>query len=85
MTLQTHILAFIVSFVAIGLKGFQQKNVTGHHLKAVVVTSYVMTFTDIFFIGLVAKHGWELVWSSGTGAACGMIAAMILHDKFVGR
>ena len=83
MTLQTHILAFCVSFIAIGLKGFQQKNVVGHHLRAAVITSYVMTVTDIAFIGLVAAHGWGLVVSSGTGAALGMLAAMVFHGRLV--
>lgn len=85
MTIYSHFLAFLVSFIAIGLKGFQQKNVTGHHYKLVAVTSYVMTFTDVAFIGLTVKYGWDLVWSSGTGAAAGMITAMVLHGKFVER
>ena len=84
MDIQTHILAFFVSAIAIGLKGWQQKNVTGHHYKSVVITSYIMTFTDITFIGLVAKHGWDLVVSSGTGAAFGMVSAMFLHNHFFG-
>jgi hypothetical protein len=85
MTIYTHLLAFAVSFIAIGMKAFQQKNVTGHHYKLVVITSYVMTLTDIIFIGLVAQHGWELAPSSGTGAALGMISAMALHKRFVGE
>lgn len=85
MTLYTHILAFLVSFVAIGLKGFQQKNVSGHHYQLVVFTSYIMTVTDIAFVGLVVKYSWALFVSSGTGAACGMITAMILHNRFVGK
>lgn len=84
MSTYTHLLAFLVSFIAIGLKGFQQKNVTGHHFKATIVTSYLMTITDILFIGLVAEYGWELVFSSGTGAALGMVAAMVLHDRYIG-
>ena len=85
MTIYTHLLAFVISFLAIGMKAFQQKNVTGHHIKAVVFTSYLMTFTDIFFIGLVTKYGWELAFSSGTGAALGMISAMLLHNRFIGE
>jgi hypothetical protein len=85
MTIYTHLLAFTVSFIAIGMKAFQQKNVTGHHYKLVAITSYVMTLTDITFIGLVAQHGWDLVLSSGTGAALGMISAMALHKRFVGE
>ena len=84
MNIQTHILAFFISAIAIGLKGWQQKNVTGHHYKAVVITSYLMTLTDITFIGLVARHGWDLVISSGTGAAIGMASAMYLHNHFFG-
>lgn len=83
MTFQTHLLAFVVSAIAIGLKAFQQKNVAGHHYKLVVITSYIMTVTDIAFIGLVARYSWALVLSSGTGAAFGMVAAMVLHRHFV--
>jgi hypothetical protein len=85
MDIQTQLLAFFVSALAIGLKGWQQKNVTGHHYKHVVITSYVMTLTDITFIGLVARHGWDLAISSGTGAACGMVSAMYLHNHFFGE
>lgn len=80
----TQLIAFCISFIAIGLKAFQQKNVSGHYLKAVVVTSYIMTLTDITFIGLVATHGWGIALSSGTGAALGMVSAMILHKRFIG-
>lgn len=85
MTIYTHLLAFLISFIAIGMKAFQQKNVTGHHYKLVVITSYVMTLTDVIFIGLVVRHGWDLVLSSGTGAALGMISAMFLHNRYVGE
>jgi hypothetical protein len=83
MTGLTHVVAFAVSFVAIGLKGFQQKNITGHHIKATIVTSYLMSLTDILFIGLVAEYGWQLVFSSGTGAALGMVTAMVMHDRYM--
>jgi ABC-type multidrug transport system permease subunit len=84
MDILTQLAAFGVSFIAIGLKAFQQKNVTGHHLKAVVVTSYLMTLMDVTFIGLVAHHGWDIALASGTGAALGMISAILLHNKFIG-
>jgi len=85
MTIYTHLLAFAISFIAIGMKAFQQKNVTGHHYKLVVITSYIMTLTDVIFIGLVVRHWWDLVLSSGTGAALGMISAMFLHNRYVGE
>jgi len=85
MSIYTHLLAFLVSFVAIGLKGFQTKNISGHHIRATVITSYLMSFTDILFIGLVAEYGWQLAFSSGTGAALGMVVAMVLHNKYLGK
>lgn len=74
-------LSTLVSFVAVGLKGFQHKNVIGNKQRSVFVTSYLMAALDVLSVGIIVKGGWVIALSSGTGAAFGMIFAMRLHDR----
>jgi hypothetical protein len=77
------LLGFVVSLTSVGLKGFQHKNVIGDHYKLVFFTSYLMAVMDVAWIGLVATNGWAMAVPMGTGAACGMVGAMLLHKRFV--
>lgn len=78
-------LGLVTSFVSVGLKGFQHKNVIGDHYKLVFVTSYLMSAIDVLLIGLIVKGGLVMAIPAGTGAACGMMTAMWLHRKFVSK
>lgn len=70
-----------VSFCAVFLKGFQHKNVIGNHRRSVFVTSYLMAGFDVAAVSLIVSGGWPIAFTSGTGAAFGMAAAMALHDR----
>ena len=76
-------LQLLASLCTVGLKDFQHKNVIGNHKRLVVVTSYLMAVGDVACISLIVKGGWVIALSSGTGAACGMVGAMYLHDRFL--
>ncbi len=74
-------LSLCVSFIAVSLKGFQHKNVIGTHLKSVFFTSYLMAAFDVAAVSIIVKGGWPIAFTSGTGAAFGMIFAIKLHDR----
>lgn len=76
--------AFAGTFVSVGLKGFQHKNVIANLYLHTFLTSYGMAFMDVLLIGLIAKSGWSIAFASGTGAALGMVVAMWLHNKMLG-
>lgn len=76
-----YLYSFLASFISVGLKGFQHKNVIGNHIKVVFFTSYLMAVMDVLIIGLIIKGGWSICFAVGTGAALGMILSMRLHDK----
>ena len=78
-------LAGVVTFVTVGLKGFQHKNVIGGHLRWIVMTSYAMAFCDVYLIGLIARSTWDIAFACGTGAAFGMAGAVLLHDRVFGK
>lgn len=80
-----HLIAFCAAFVMTGLKAFQQKNVVGHHYKAIVVTSYMMTVADIINVMIIVGHGWEVAFAMGTGGALGMVVMVKLHSKIMGK
>lgn len=75
------ITSILVSFCAVGLKGFQHKNVIANKRKAVFITSYLIAAFDVACVSLIIKGGWIIALTSGTGAAFGMVLAMDLHDK----
>ncbi len=81
MTLATGLLSTAVSFLSVALKGFQHKNVIGGHMWAVFVTSYLIAAFDVAAISLIVKGGWPIAFTSGTGAAFGMVFAIKLHDR----
>lgn len=76
-----YVISVFVSFVAVFLKGFQHKNVIGNHIKTVFITSYAMACFDVIAVTLIIKGGLVIAITSGTGAAFGMVCAIILHDK----
>lgn len=77
--------AFLTSFLTVGLKGFQSKNVIGHHVKSVAVTSFCVAMCEVMLVGLVATNGWSVAIPSGLGASLGMVTSILLHDKFLGK
>jgi hypothetical protein len=80
-----YLLSFFASFVAVGLKGFQHKNVIHGKTGAVFVTSYAMAAVDVLTIGLIVREGWTIAFSSGSGAAFGMVFAIKLHERLFGK
>jgi hypothetical protein len=80
----SHLLAALVTFVSVFLKGFQHKNVIANKLKSIVITSYLMASADVLLVGLIAHEGWILIPFCGTGAALGMYISIKLHDRLFG-
>lgn len=74
-------LSALVSFGLVFLKGFQQKNVIGHHVKAAFATSYLMAVLDVGAVMIVVKGGVWIALSAGLGASLGMVSAMVLHGR----
>ena len=82
--METYLISIVVSFCAVFLKGFQHKNVIGNHLKLIAVTSYAMAVFDVATVMLIYKGGWLIALSSGTGAAVGMVVAVLTHNRLFG-
>ncbi len=83
LSLYVVLTSMLASFVAVGLRGFQQKNVQGDHYKLVWFTSYGICIGDAVSIGYIAKFGLIMALPAGTGAATGMVLAMWLHNRYV--
>lgn len=77
------LLAFAISFIAIGLRGFQHKNVIGNHRRLVFVTSIAMTLFEVASVGMIVKNGWAVALPLGLGSGFGMLTSMWMHDRFV--
>ncbi len=81
MTIQ--LTAFLVSFIAIFLRGWQQKNVIHSKYTMIAVTSYLLALTDVAVVGIIVQHGWHTVLAQGSGAALGMLTSIYIHNRWV--
>lgn len=80
----SHLLAFCFTFCAVFLKGFQHKNVIGGHLRAIVITSYLMAVLDAWLIlEIGAKASRDIAFSCGSGAALGMWISVKYHKEIL--
>ena len=77
------ITAFLVSFIAIFLRGFQQMNVIHSKYTMIAVTSYLLALTDVAVVSIIVEHGWNTVLAQGSGAALGMLASVYIHNRWV--
>ncbi len=80
-----YLLALVLSFGTVFVKGFQYKNVNGNHKKMVIFTSYLMALGDVLTVGLIIKSDWTIAVATGTGGAIGMVLSMIFHDKLFNK
>lgn len=78
-----YLVSFLCTFIAVGLKGFQHKNVIGNHMKSVIITSYFMYVFDVLAVSLIIKNNWYIVFASAFGAALAMYTSIKLHDKYL--
>lgn len=76
-----YLLAGIITFITVFIKGFQYKNVIGNHMKMIAITAYAMAFCDVILIGIVAKNHWTIGLACGMGAMLGMIGSIKLHNR----
>lgn len=74
---------FFVSFLAVGLRAFQTKNMIGNHKRLILFTSYFISAAEIASIGLIVHNGWMMWIPMGTGAGLGAVTSMTLHDRFI--
>lgn len=87
--LDTYVLIFLVSFVYIFLKSFQQLNVVWKKYWWVLPISYCLAFSEaLLWIQIVNQGiGWGVFWMA-TGAGLGCMAGMYSHlrvEKFLKR
>jgi hypothetical protein len=75
--------AFLVSFIAIFLRGFQQMNVIHGKYTMIAITSYLLALTDVAVVSIIVEHGWNTVLAQGSGAALGMLASVYIHNRWV--
>lgn len=77
-------IAAAISFAAVFLKVFQQKNIIGDHIKTAAFTSYAIAAFDVSGILLVVKGGWLMILPLGTGGAIGVVCSVYLHRRVFG-
>lgn len=76
---------FGCSFVFVGLKALQQRNVAFDNYLWVVPTSVCMGFVEYGTIILIVNSGYSIpvLLAAGLGAGFGALSAMIFHRKYV--
>lgn len=75
-------LAFLASFVFVGLKSFQQLNVQHDRYTWIVPTSMAMACCEVYVMWMAASKGWGwVVLPVGLGAGLGCMAGMYTHKR----
>lgn len=89
----TQLIAGLAYFIFVFFKAFQQRNVAFMHYAWVMPTSYLMAFTEVIVISLVAYEAtqqglsWNMLWFAaaiGTGGGLGAVMSMWIHHKYIG-
>ena len=86
MLIWTYALSFLASFMFIGLKSWQQANVSAKMYWLIVPTSLSMVSLEVYTIGVIAKNdgnSFLLILALGLGGGLGSCAATYLHDKMM--
>lgn len=79
-----YVLAFLSSFVFVGLKSWQQLNVVHRKYKWILPTSMAMALCEVYVVSTVAKNGWGwIALAIGVGAGLGSMGATWAHDRFL--
>lgn len=81
----TPMILFASAFTTVFLLGVQQQNVIGRHYLAAVVTSVGIGTAQIFLWRLVPSANAVEIVSTLCGGPVGIVAAMYLHPRLVGR
>lgn len=81
----THIALFASAFFTVFLLGFQQKNVSGEHYLAAIVTSFGIGTAQIFLWRLVPQADMGQIAATLAGGPIGIVAAMWLHPRLMRR
>ncbi len=79
----TYLIAGVVSFVSVFIKGIQHKNIAGNHYRLVILTSYAIAFADVWLVGLMARSSLDIAIPCGTGGAIGIALSMYIHNRFI--
>lgn len=80
-------LLFLSNFIFIFLKAAQQKNINGNHYIAVLPTSFVMAFAEVYIIAVIASSAVNgslditEITAIALGGGFGCIASMWSHGK----
>jgi hypothetical protein len=75
----------IATFALVFFRALQQLNVTGGHYIAAGVTSYAIACAEVSVILLAIRLGWWSIPWMGTGGAIGVMLAMSMHARTIGR
>ena len=80
----TNAAVFLLSYLFIGLKSWQQLNVARRAYYWIVPTSMAMAACEVYVIANAARYGWGwLVFWVGLGGGLGSLTATWLHHRYL--
>jgi hypothetical protein len=75
----------IATFFLIFLRAIQQQNVIHGNYLLAAVTPYALAVAEVASVLWVVNTGWSAIPWVGSGGALGVVSAMALHRRFIGR
>ena len=81
----TTLALFASAFVTVFLLGVQQKNVSGDHYRAAIVTSLGIGAAQIFLWRLIPSASPLEIVATLAGGPVGIVCAMVFHPHIIRR
>lgn len=76
-----YLLAFFVSFLAVFLKVFQQKNVIHDKINWVIPTSMFMALSQVLITFVIIKESIWIFLPIGFGGGLAAVLAILIYNK----
>lgn len=76
-----YLIPFFVAFISVALKGYQTINVVTKNYKGAAVTSFLMSISNVAFVGAVAYDPITSAIPAGLGSVFGVLLAMYLSKE----
>lgn len=77
----SHLLAFLAAICLVGLKSWQQQNVTHEKLWWIPPTSYALAAFELYLWSKASGADVWLWFAIGSGASIGSLSAVLIHRR----
>lgn len=80
----SYLVLFCATFLSVGLRVVQTRNIVSLNYKAMFLTSIGIDFSMVIGVTSIVSEGWQAFFPIALGGALGSVTFAYLHKKFYG-